>query len=232
MKTVAAVFPSLSEAREVCRDLEHIGVPREAISLIAGNDASRHDEYLEKARDASTSTEAAAASSASFGGGMGILAMLIALSIPGVGPIVALGPMLTVLAAMGIGAAAGGLIGAFRNMGISHEEAPLYEEAVRRGAVMVVVIVDDRFEGDAAAVMSRHGARDVRDEADTWGHTGWSGPAHDPHPYVSDSAKDRFEKDRPAKSFGRLRNTLLTTSGNESRPSPAPAPERHPASPA
>jgi uncharacterized membrane protein len=188
MKTVAAVFPALNEAGGACHDLEQIGVPREDISLIAGNDASLHDQYLEKARKASTSTAVAAASDASFGGGMGILAMLIALAIPGVGPIVALGPMLTVLAAMGVGAAAGGLIGAFHNMGISHEEAPLYEEAVRRGAVMVAALVDDRLEEVAVATMKRHGARDVREEADTWGHSGWSGPAHDPHPYVSDSA--------------------------------------------
>ena len=189
MKTVAGVLPSLNEAGHACIDLEHIGVPREDISLIAGNDGSLHDEYLEKARKASTSTEAAAASTAAFGGGMGILAMLIAFAIPGVGPVLALGPMLTVLGAMGIGAAAGGLIGALHNMGISHEEAPLYEEAVRRGAVMVAARVDDRLEEEAVTVLKRHGARDVRDEADTWGHSGWSGPAHDPPPYVSDSAK-------------------------------------------
>jgi hypothetical protein len=189
MKTVAAVFPSLSEAGEICLDLERRGVPREDISLIAGNDARLHDEYLEKARKASTSTVAAAASNASFGGGMGIVAMLAALAIPGVGPIVALGPMLTVLAGMGIGAAAGGLIGALHNMGISHEEAPLYEEAVRRGAVMVAAVVDNRLEEAAIVAMKLHGARDVRDEADTWAHAGWSGPAHDPHPYVSDSAE-------------------------------------------
>jgi hypothetical protein len=189
MKTVAAVFLSLNEAGDACIDLEHLGVPQENISLIAGNDSSLHDEYLEKARKASTGTAAAAASDASFGGGMGILAMLIALAIPGVGPIVALGPLMTVLAAMGVGAAAGGLIGAFHNMGIAHEQAPLYEEAVRRGAVMVAALVDERLEEEAVAAMKGHGARDVRDEADTWSHSGWSGPAHDPHPYVSDSAK-------------------------------------------
>jgi uncharacterized membrane protein len=189
MKTVAAIFASLSEAGDACLDLERRGVPREAISLIAGNDAKLHDEYLEKVRKASTSTAAAAVSNASFGGGMGIVAMLAALAIPGVGPIVALGPMLTVLAGMGIGAATGGLIGAFHNMGISHEEAPLYEEAVRRGAIMVAALVDDQLEAEAIAAMKRHGAREVRDEADTWAHAGWSGPAHDPHPYVSDSAE-------------------------------------------
>ncbi len=190
MKTVAAIFPSLSEAGEAYSDLKNIGVPQEDISLIAGNEASLHDEYLEKSSKASASTLAVAASDASLGGGIGILAMLIAFAIPGVGPIVALGPMLTVLGAMGIGAAAGGLIGAFHNMGISHEEAPLYEEAVRRGAVMVAARIDERLEEEAVAALKRHGARDVRDDADTWGGRGWSGPAHNPHPLCApDSAK-------------------------------------------
>lgn len=157
--------------------------------MIAGNEASMHDKYLERSRKASASTALVAASDASLGGGVGIVAMLVAFAIPGVGPIVALGPLLTVLGAMGIGAAAGGLIGALHNMGISHEEAPLYEEAVRRGAIMLAARIDDQLEEDAVAALKRHGAREVRDEADTWGHSGWSGPAHDPHPYVSDSAK-------------------------------------------
>ena len=188
MKTVAAVFPLLSQAGQACQELERIGIPREDISLIAGNDASFHDEYIEKAKHASKSTEAAAASTAAFGGGMGIVAMLVALAIPGVGPIYALGPLLTILAGMGIGAAAGGLIGALHNMGISHEEAPLYEEAVRRGAVVVAARVDDRFEDNAVVALKLNGGSDIRDESDTWTHSGWSGPAHDPHPYVADSA--------------------------------------------
>src|SRR5580704_17198128 len=78
MKTVAAVFSSLSEAGEACFNLRHIGVPQSDISLIAGNEARRHDEYLDNSRKASASTMAVAVSDASLGGGMGILAMLIA----------------------------------------------------------------------------------------------------------------------------------------------------------
>jgi hypothetical protein len=187
MKTIAAVFPTLSAAGLACGELAHLGVPKEDISMIAGNDARRHDEYLANVKKASASTETAAASAASVGGGIGIVAMLAAMAIPGVGPVYALGPMLTVLAGMGFGAAAGGLIGAFHNMGIPHEKAPLYEEAVRRGEIMVATVVDDRFEEEAVGVMRRNGALDVRDQADTWAETEWSGPAHDPHPYVSNS---------------------------------------------
>jgi uncharacterized membrane protein len=183
MRTIVGVFTSLVEAERTERDLKNLGIAGENISIIAGNDANRHKEYLEKAKLASTSTGAAAAAGASFGGGVGLIAGLVVLVIPGVGPILAGGALVTLLTGLGIGAAGGGLIAAFREMGIPHEQAPVYEEAVRRGAVMLAVDVDSARENDAFAVMVRHGARNLRDEIDTWKASGWSGPSVDPHPY-------------------------------------------------
>jgi hypothetical protein len=51
------------------------------------------------------------------------------------------------------------------------------------------VRVDEQFEEKTVAALKCQGARDVRDEADTWSHSGWSGPAQNPLPYVTDSAK-------------------------------------------
>jgi len=185
MKTVTGVFPSILEAELAIRDLEYRGIPSDSINLIAGNDKNRHDEYLKKSKEASTSAGAAAASGASFGGGVGIVTTLVALAIPGVGPIIAGGAMTTVLAGMGFGAVAGGLLGTFKNMGIPHEDAPLYEEAVRRGAVIAIAHVDDAQASDATSVMEWRGAHNIRREADTWQANGW--PA-DPHPFVSDDS--------------------------------------------
>jgi Heat induced stress protein YflT len=188
MKTITGVFSSMAELDRAVRDLERMGISQENISVIAGNEAERHQEYLDKSKEASTSTGAAAASGASFGGGMGIVASLVALAIPGVGPIVAGGAIATVIAGLGIGAASGGLIGALSNMGVSHEEAPLYEEAVRRGALILVAKVDEPVEREVVDLMRENGARDLEDVADTWRAAGWSGLKTDPHPYVSDSS--------------------------------------------
>jgi hypothetical protein len=182
------VFTSLVEAERTERDLRDLAIPPGNISIVAGNDANRHKEYLEKAKLASTTTGAAAVSGASFGGGAGLVARLVALVVPGVGPIVAAGALVTLLAGLSIGAAGGGLIAAFREMGVAHEQAPVYEEAVRRGAVMLAVDVDGARENDALAVMVRHGARNLRDEIDTWKASGWQGPSVNPHPYVSDDS--------------------------------------------
>ncbi|HVW86453.1 MAG TPA: hypothetical protein VHB50_17325 [Bryobacteraceae bacterium] len=179
---MAAVLSSMSEAEHVARHLENLGIPREDINIIAGNEANRHDEYMKEVKRESTTTGAAAASGASFGGGVGILAGLAALAIPGVGPIIAGGAMATVFTGMGIGAAAGGLVGVFKNMGISHDEAGLYEEAVRRGHIFVSAHVTDPMETEVRRIMEEHGARDVRADAEQWRASGWT------HPNPSDSS--------------------------------------------
>ncbi|HTA46053.1 MAG TPA: hypothetical protein VK789_26595 [Bryobacteraceae bacterium] len=187
MKTVTGVFSSMLDAQRATLALEGIGIPNGAISIIAGNEAGRHREYLEKSKHSSRTVGAAAASGASTGGGVGILASLVVLAIPGVGPIIAGGAIATVLTGLGIGAASGGLISALHDMAISHEEAPLYEEAVRRGELLVVAQVDDSMEVKTAGLMVANGGRDLRDVVDTWRAQGWSGPKSDPHPYVFDS---------------------------------------------
>jgi hypothetical protein len=188
MTNIVAVFSTLAEAERALIDVRAQGFPKESIHLIAGNDKSKHDDYLHNAKEESTSGGAAAWNGASFGGGVGIVASLVALAIPGVGSIVAAGPRATVLAGRGIGAAGGGLLGVFKNMGMSHEEAPLYEEAVRRGSILAVVQTDEEHAPEIKKLMELHGARDVRNEADTWRQQGWSGPSTDPHPFSWDDS--------------------------------------------
>jgi len=171
-KTVAGVFASLTEAEHAARDLQALGISSDNISVIAGNQENRHEEYLARAKQASVTTAQAATSGASTGGGVGIVATLVALSIPGVGPMVAGGALATVLAGLAVGAAGGGTIAALSNMGISREEAPLFEEAVRRDAVILAAHVTAPVENEALAIMKQHGSRDAREQT----------AAFDPHP--------------------------------------------------
>ncbi len=188
IKTVAGVFSSLVDADRAARNLEGLGIPSDNVSLIAGNDGNRHDEYLKKARRASTTTARAAASAASIGGGVGILATLAALAVPGVGPLVAGGAMLTVLGGLAVGAVGGGLVGAFVSMGFSREEAPLYEEAVRRGAVILAAQIYAEQEQEAIRIMTGHGSRSIREMVS----------GSDPHPYPWDDTVRATEPSEPA----------------------------------
>ena len=73
------------------------------------------------------------------GGTLGLLAGIGALAIPGVGPLIAAGPIIASLAGMGVGGAIVGLVGALVGLGIPEYEAKLYDGRVRDGGVLLSV---------------------------------------------------------------------------------------------
>jgi hypothetical protein len=105
-----------------------------------------------------------------IGGGVGVLAGAVGLFIPGLGPILGMGPMLaTILGGAGIGAVAGGLSGVLVNGGVPDSEAGLYVEGVRRGGTLLTIVADDQEAGDLAAdILDRAGAYDINERAATW----------------------------------------------------------------
>lgn len=85
---------------------------------------------------------AGATSGAILGGLTGFLAGLGAIFIPGLGPVLAVGPLAAAFGGTAIGAAAGGLLGALVDAGMSSETASTYADAVERGHVLVTVDAD------------------------------------------------------------------------------------------
>jgi hypothetical protein len=73
------------------------------------------------------------------GGTLGLLVGINALAMPGVGPLIAAGPLLASLAGLSVGAAVGGLVGALVGLGIPEFEAKLYDGRVRDGGVLLSV---------------------------------------------------------------------------------------------
>ena len=69
-----------------------------------------------------------------------------ALAIPGIGPLLAAGPIVATLAGVGAGGAAGGIIGALVGMGIPEYEAKRYEGHVKNGGVLMSVHCDTSKE--------------------------------------------------------------------------------------
>lgn len=199
MRNIVGMFSTLPEAKALVHALNHAGVARQSISIIAGNEAEHHEEFLKKSKSLSTSTGDAALSSASTGGGVGLLAGLTVILIPGVGPIIAGGVLATLLTTAGIGATFGGLIGAFAQMGLPHERAPLFAEAVKRGKVVVLAQVPEEKEEEITSIFRGFGASDIQDSVDTWRSEGWSGPKVDPHPLFP-SESDIHDQEMPETS--------------------------------
>src|SRR3982751_6408840 len=105
---------------------------------------------------------------------IGLVAGAAALTIPGIGPFIAAGPIAAALAGAGIGAAAGGAIGALVHLGVPEEEAHYYAEGVRRGGTLITVNAStDEMATCAAMVMKNHGAADIEQRAAQWKQQGW-----------------------------------------------------------
>jgi hypothetical protein len=62
-----------------------------------------------------------------IGGTLGVLVGLGALAIPGLGPLIAIGPISAGLAGLGVGGLVGGFVGALVGMGVTESDAQLYE---------------------------------------------------------------------------------------------------------
>jgi len=103
------------------------------------------------------------------GGIAGVLIGVGVMLIPGVGPILAAGPLVATLTGAGVGAVAGGLIGALTTAGVPEEHARYYEEGVRRGGTLVTVSASDADADEVMEIMNRHNPVDIEDRASQWG---------------------------------------------------------------
>ena len=180
-KTVVGLMQSAGEAQSVVRDLQSsCGCDREDIGLMARGEARGESEGTNQHGggngDVSAGALKGAGTGAALGGVLGLVAGVAALSIPGLGPLIAAGPIASALAGAGIGAAAGGLIGALSKIGVPEHEAHYYAEGVRRGGTLITVKADtDQAAECAADVMREHGAVDIEQRAAQWKEEGWGG---------------------------------------------------------
>jgi hypothetical protein len=85
-----------------------------------------------------------------------------ALAIPGIGPVIAAGPLVATLAGIGIGGAFGGFAGSLIGLGISEVEAKRYEGRLLNGGILVAVHCETSEEiKRAEGIMAVTGAEDI-----------------------------------------------------------------------
>ena len=105
---------------------------------------------------------AGAGTGAAIGGVMGWLIGVGALAIPGVGPLIAAGPIVAALAGAGAAGATGGLVGGLIGAGIPEIEAKRYAGRIREGGYLISVHCDDRdWARRAEEILEATGGREV-----------------------------------------------------------------------
>ena len=177
MRTITRMYDSYAEATAAVRELEASGIRHDNISLIANADAHERDRVATTAEPHTKEPGNAgkgAAAGAVLGGGAGLLAGIGALAIPGVGPIVAAGWLVATLTGAAVGAAGGGLVGALTSAGVSHEEAGVYAEGVKRGSTLVTVRAEDAEAVAIESVLDRRSPVDWRQRRESYG-ADWKG---------------------------------------------------------
>jgi hypothetical protein len=132
------------------------------ISVLFPENEGTKDFAVRKNTKAPEGTATGATTGAVLGGGLGWLAGIGALAIPGLGPFVAAGPIMAALAGVGAGGAIGGIAGALIGMGIPEFEAKRYEGRVKEGGILLSVHCDDsKWTKRAKEILEHTGADDV-----------------------------------------------------------------------
>ncbi|MBM7649595.1 putative membrane protein [Bacillus ectoiniformans] len=138
-KQVVGIYDNQNEAVAAIEDLKRQGFTSDEISIVSKE--REEVDYVEETTD--TKAEEGAAAGAATGGVLGGLAGIAAgagaLAIPGIGPIIAAGPIVAGLTGAAAGAGAGGLTGALVGLGIPEEDAEHYNTEVKEGKMLVLV---------------------------------------------------------------------------------------------
>ena len=182
MKTIVGLFDTYHQAESTVGDLEGAGYSRDRISIVAGKSAGE-DASADAARSRGAARNENVAEGAGTGaiiggvtgGAAGLIASLAGLAIPGIGPVLAVGPIMATLTGAGVGAVAGGLVGALQTSGVPGEHARYYAEGVRRGGTLVTVTTDDDEAERVMEIMNLHHPVDIEDRAAVWGRTAFAG---------------------------------------------------------
>ncbi|MGC5778041.1 hypothetical protein [Methylobacterium sp. NFXW15] len=182
-RAVTALFERYAEAQTAIERLEALGIPHADIAILATRSPDAPDVSAPGAAPIAGEAEANAAGTAGtgaavggiIGGGAGLLAGLGMLAVPGIGPVVAAGWLVSALTGAGIGAAAGGLVGGLTGAGMTEAEAAAYAEGVRRGGTLVTVRSDEGRAEQVISALRESGSIDLDERAEGWRAEGWTG---------------------------------------------------------
>jgi hypothetical protein len=131
-------------------------------AIVPNRDQTRKDLAHEINTKAPEGVAAGAGTGAAVGGVLGWLVGVGAIAIPGVGPLLAAGPVVAALAGAGAAGATGGLVGGLVGAGIPEVEAKRYAGRIREGGYLLSVHCDDSvWARRAEEILEATGGRDV-----------------------------------------------------------------------
>lgn len=147
VQMILGIFKDRTDAQDAILELESRGYNPRDISIVMQDKTEAQD----LAADTGAEVSSGIVSGATTGGALGALAGLLVGTgvIPGLGVLLIGGPIAAVLGLTGAaaatvsgaatGALAGGLLGGLTSLGLSDEDAKLYEQSIQDGGILVAV---------------------------------------------------------------------------------------------
>lgn len=154
---ILGLFETATQAATAARTVRESGIDRSRVSIVARNHEIEGDVASASGSSPGSEIEDSAVASR-FGELSAHLIAAIAVVLPGIGPIVADGPL-----AAGLGEAAGHLAGgvarALEHAGVAGAEAETWETHVRDGAILVGIHANASTAPTVRALLEQAGAR-------------------------------------------------------------------------
>jgi uncharacterized membrane protein len=167
--TILGIFTERESVEKTINQLKSNGYNPKEISIVMKDKEEGDKKTDEKGSDVAESAVAGATSGAVLGGLAGLLASFV---IPGIGAFFIGGPIAVALGLTGAvattatgvatGALAGGIVGALIEYGLSEDEAKIYEERVKEGAILLAVEAREGEVDMVKTIFTDNNAEDVR----------------------------------------------------------------------
>lgn len=181
MKKIIGIFKTEELATRAIEGLRSSGYRDEEISIITKDEekyntlANKVGKDIANDQDVASGAAAGAVTGGTIGGLGGLLLGLGALAIPGVGPIVAAGPIAAAITGALAGGAVGGLAGALIDYGVPEIEAKEYEQRINEGDILILVEEKEEKRNEAYENFYRNESLN----RDTYRHRDRSAPYED-----------------------------------------------------
>lgn len=160
--SVFCIAKTETQAEAIVEDLRRAGFSNDDISALFPDKRGTRDFAHEQHTKAPEGATTGAGAGGLLGGALGWLAGIGALAIPGVGPLIAAGPIMAALGGAAVGAAVGGVGGALVGLGMPEYEAKRYEGKIREGNILISVHTEDSDERSRVKeIFERNHAEDI-----------------------------------------------------------------------
>lgn len=161
-RSVFGIYLTETNVESAVNALKDAGFANSDISVLLPESVRTGELATDHSTKAPQGAAVGAGSGAAVGGALGWLVGVGALAIPGIGPVIAAGPLLAALARVGIGGALGGFAGSLVGLGIPEYEAKKYEGQMVKGGILVGVHCETSEQANRAReVLLNTDAQDV-----------------------------------------------------------------------